>query len=77
VDPFVTTRKTRRVGLGLPLLKKAAEDTRGYLKINRLNKKGGTKLEFLINMFHIDAKPFWRFSQGFYRCFNCLAANES
>jgi len=58
VDPFVTTRKTRRVGLGLPLLKKAAEDTQGYLKINRLNEKGGTILEFLINMFHIDAKPF-------------------
>jgi len=58
VDPFITTRKTRRVGLGLPLLKKTAEDTLGYLKIIRLNKKGGTSLEFLINMFHIDAKPF-------------------
>jgi len=39
IDPFVTTRKTRRVGLGLPLLKKTAEDTLGYLKIIRLNKK--------------------------------------
>jgi len=58
VDPFVTTRKTRKVGLGLPLLKKTAEDTQGYLNITRLNKEGGTKLEFIINMFHIDAKPF-------------------
>jgi len=58
IDPFVTSRQTRRVGLGLPLLKKTADDTQGYLKINRLNKKGGTNLEFLINMSHIDAKPF-------------------
>jgi len=42
----------------LPLLKKTAEDTQGYLKISRLNKEEGTKLEFIINMFHIDAKPF-------------------
>lgn len=57
VDPFVTSRKTRRVGLGLPLLKKAVEDTGGYLKIKRLNDEGGTYLEFKMNMSHIDAKP--------------------
>ena len=57
-DPFFTTKKTRKVGLGLPLLKKTAEDTQGYLKISRLNKEEGTKLEFIINMFHIDAKSF-------------------
>ena len=33
LDPFVTSRTTRRVGLGLPLLKRTAEDTGGYLKI--------------------------------------------
>ena len=69
VDPFVTTRKTRRVGLGLPLLKKAAEDTGGYLKIIRLNEKGGTKLEFLINMFHIDTKPFGDLARVFLDAF--------
>ena len=58
LDPFVTSRKTRKVGLGLPLLKKAVEDTGGYLKIKRANQKGGTSLEFEINMSHIDAKPF-------------------
>lgn len=56
-DPFVTTRKTRRVGLGLSLLKKAAEDTGGFLKISKL-KRGGTKLGFETNISHIDAKPF-------------------
>ena len=25
IDPFVTTRTTRKVGLGIPLLKEAAE----------------------------------------------------
>ena len=33
VDPFYTTRKTRRVGLGLPLLKMAAELTGGSLTL--------------------------------------------
>ncbi|MEA2021391.1 MAG: ATP-binding protein [Candidatus Caldatribacteriota bacterium] len=56
-DPFVTSRKTRRVGLGLPLLKKAVEDTGGFLKISKL-KKRGTGLEFKTDISHIDAKPF-------------------
>ena len=33
IDPFCTSRKTRKVGLGIPLLKLAAEQTGGYLKI--------------------------------------------
>lgn len=65
LDPFVTSRKTRRVGLGLPLLKKAAEDTGGYLKIRRLNRDGGTNLEFEMDMSHIDAKPFGDLPQTF------------
>lgn len=56
-DPFVTSRKERRVGLGLPLLKNTAESTGGFLKIYNL-KKGGCCLEFEINLRHIDAKPF-------------------
>ena len=32
-DPFYTTRTTRKVGLGLPLLKLAAEQTGGTLEI--------------------------------------------
>ncbi len=56
-DPFVTSRKERRVGLGLPLLKSTAEGTGGFLKIYNLEKRGCC-LEFAINMIHIDAKPF-------------------
>lgn len=65
LDPFYTTRKTRKVGLGLPLLKKTTEDTGGYLKVNRINENGGTYLEFKINMSHIDAKPFGDLSNAF------------
>jgi signal transduction histidine kinase len=32
-DPFVTTRTTRKVGLGIPLLKEAAEACNGWLRI--------------------------------------------
>ena len=32
-DPFYTTRKTRKVGLGIPLLKLACEQTGGSLSI--------------------------------------------
>jgi hypothetical protein len=56
-DPFVTSRKTRKVGLGLPLLKRAAESTGGFLKIYN-SEKGGVILEFKIDITHIDAKPF-------------------
>jgi hypothetical protein len=57
-DPFVTSRKTRRVGLGLPLLKSTVEGTGGYLKLSQLEKSSGTCLEFTVNMAHIDARPF-------------------
>lgn len=65
LDPFVTSRKTRKVGLGLPLLKKAAEDTGGYLNIKRASQDGGTNLEFEIDMSHIDAKPFGDLARAF------------
>jgi len=63
-DPFVTSRKTRKVGLGLPLLKKAAEVTGGSLRIFNL-EKGGACLEFKIDIAHIDAKPFGDITRTF------------
>ncbi len=63
-DPFVTSRKTRKVGLGLPLLKKAAEGTGGFLRIFNLEKRG-TCLEFIIDISHIDAKPFGDIARTF------------
>jgi len=63
-DPFVTSRKTRKVGLGLPFLKKAAEGTGGFLRIFNLNKRGAC-LEFKTDISHIDAKPFGDIARTF------------
>lgn len=56
LDPFVTSRKTREVGLGLPFFKKAAENCNGNLKIE--SKKGqGTVVEAFFEYDHIDRAP--------------------
>lgn len=55
-DPFTTGRKTRRVGLGLPLFKLAAEMTGGGLEI--LSREGeGTKVRAVFGLSHIDRQP--------------------
>ena len=56
VDPFVTSRTTRKVGLGIPLLKEAAEACNGFLKITSTVGKGTTLVvEFQLS--HIDRMP--------------------
>ena len=55
-DPFYTTRTTRRVGLGLPLLAQAARECMGDIKISTEKGKGSTiTATFQYN--HIDRKP--------------------
>ncbi len=55
-DPFTTGRKTRRVGLGIPLLKYAAELTGGSLEISsRLSV--GTTIKAVFGHSHIDRQP--------------------
>ncbi len=55
-DPFTTTRTTRRVGLGIPLLKQNAEQTGGFLRIE--SEPGmGTKLSVRFVKSHIDCVP--------------------
>lgn len=58
-DPFYTTRTTRKVGLGLPLLKLAAEQTGGTLKIQSSVEEGksGTVLEATFDTKSIDCMP--------------------
>lgn len=56
VDPFVTSRTTRKVGLGLPLLKEAAEMCDGYLRIDSILGKG-TNVEVAFQHSHIDRMP--------------------
>lgn len=55
-DPFVTTRTTRNVGLGIPLLKAAAEACNGDLTIQ--SKPGaGTRIDVFFQRSHIDRMP--------------------
>lgn len=56
VDPFVTSRTTRKVGLGLPLLKAAAEACDGGLIIHSTPGKG-TEVEVEFQLNHIDRMP--------------------
>ncbi len=56
IDPFFTTRTTRKVGMGIPLFKMAAEQTGGSFKID--SQKGvGTKIEALFKTDSIDFTP--------------------
>lgn len=55
-DPFYTSRTTRRVGLGLPLLKDAAEACNGSLEIHSA-PGAGTKVSACFQASHIDRMP--------------------
>ncbi len=56
LDPFYTTRTTRHVGLGLPMLKAAAERCEGSLSLS--SKLGvGTRVEAWFVHSHIDRAP--------------------
>ena len=55
-DPFTTSRTTRKVGLGIPLLKAAAEEVNGSFKIDSL-RNHGTALEVSLQRSHIDRMP--------------------
>jgi len=56
VDPFTTTRTTRKVGLGIPLLKQNAEVTGGTFSID--SEPGvGTALKARFVRSHIDCLP--------------------
>lgn len=55
-DPFYTTRKTRKVGLGVPLFKMAAEMAGGTFHIAS-NKGEGTEVEATFQLDNIDRMP--------------------
>lgn len=55
-DPFVTGRKTRRVGLGISLFKLAAERTGGSFSI-KSEKGNGTEVCASFGYGHIDRQP--------------------
>ncbi len=55
-DPFTTTRTTRKVGMGIPLFKMAAEMAGGEFEI--ASQKGvGTKVKATFEIDNIDREP--------------------
>ena len=55
-DPFCTTRRERKVGLGLGLLRRAAEQTGGSVTVAEA-PGGGVSVTATFDLGHIDAKP--------------------
>ncbi|SKA94478.1 Histidine kinase-, DNA gyrase B-, and HSP90-like ATPase [Caloramator quimbayensis] len=58
-DPFVTSRKTRKVGLGIPLFEAACLRCEGRLDIKSAKDKG-TEIEAVMKYSHIDRAPLGR-----------------
>lgn len=61
-DPFTTTRTTRKVGLGIPLFKLAAQQTGGDVKLSSRHKdeypdSHGTEIEAIFFTDHLDFTP--------------------
>lgn len=75
-DPFTTTRTTRRVGMGLPLLRLASELTGGDLTVESRHRElcpedHGTRVSATFCVAHIDCPPvgnmastLWTLVQG-------------
>ncbi len=61
MDPFYTTRTTRKVGMGIPLLKMAAEQTGGKVTIESVSEtvseEHGTTITATFDTNHIDMTP--------------------
>ncbi len=55
-DPFVTTRTTRKVGLGIPLLRQLSIDTDGEFDISSELGKG-TRIFASFKLTHLDRPP--------------------
>lgn len=56
INPFFTTRTTRKVGLGLPLLKQNTEQTGGSMNIE--SQVGvGTTVTAVFGLTHLDTPP--------------------
>jgi signal transduction histidine kinase len=62
LDPFFTSKKVRRFGLGLSLLSESAREANGHLTIR--SKKGkGTRVKAVFQHSHIDRRPLGNIAQ--------------
>ena len=56
LDPFFTTKKSKKIGLGLPLFAQSAKESGGSVKVK--SKLGmGTRIKAAFGYSHIDRKP--------------------
>ena len=62
LDPFFTSRTTRRVGLGLPMLYQASKLANGTMDI-RSNVGKGTYVSATFQLGHIDRQPLGNMAQ--------------
>ncbi|WP_312653624.1 ATP-binding protein [Aminipila sp.] len=65
VDPFFTTRTTRKVGMGIPFFKLAAESSGGDFTIGSEIGKG-TEIKASFRLSHIDRMPLGDISNTIY-----------
>ncbi|MGD0278328.1 MAG: ATP-binding protein [Smithella sp.] len=72
-DPFYTTKKVRRFGLGIPLLANAAQMAGGHLDLKSIKGKG-TKLKATFQLDHLDRQPMGNISTTI---INLIAGNSS
>ncbi|MEW6096403.1 MAG: ATP-binding protein [bacterium] len=62
LDPFFTTKNTKKVGLGLSLLHQATKEAKGKFTIDSKPNKG-TKITATFKYTHIDRKPLGNITQ--------------
>jgi hypothetical protein len=67
-NPFFTSRETRKVGLGLSLLKQNAERANGIFNINSEVGKG-TEVEVVFQLSNFDKPPFGDIWDTYYYTF--------
>lgn len=67
LDPFYTTKKTRRVGLGLSMLAQATQESEGSFDIKSQPGKG-TRVTAKFAYDHIDRKPLGNMAETITTC---------
>ena len=74
-NPFYTTRTTRNVGLGIPMLKESCERCNGYLNIN--SKLGvGTRVFCFFERDNIDRAPLGNMGETIMTIINSMDESE-
>lgn len=57
LDPFYTTKRDKKTGLGLSLLREAAEQAGGALTLGPSTRFGGVAVEVTMILSHLDRPP--------------------